>query len=246
MKKKNRIEIAVRFAVLASVLLSLTACACLQPVPKDKNAARLSTAEKTVSCSSQALLVTEESFLFFHSRKVYAFEKTDAVWRQVMEPMIAVIGRNGFAPAGEKREGDGRTPSGLYPLRQVFGYAESAATKMPYRQALPDDLWVDDPNAPDYNRWVKQNETRALSFEKMRREDDLYKYGIVIEYNTDPVLRNYGSAIFLHVWAGSGSRTAGCVAVSEEDLLKILAWLDPRARPVILLNPDMEKKEDSR
>lgn len=186
----------------------------------------------------QILLVTDDSFLFFRSEKVYALEKHDASWRQAMNPMNAVVGRNGFAPPGEKREGDGRTPSGLYRLGTAFGYAPSAATKMPYRQALADDLWVDDAQAPDYNRWVKQNETRALSYEKMKRDDDLYQYGMVIEYNTDPVVKGYGSAIFLHIWAGAKSSTAGCVAVSEEDMLKILAWLDPAAYPVILINPD--------
>ncbi len=93
-------------------------------------------------------------------------EKSDFTWRQAMAPMNAVVGRNGFAPAGEKREGDGRTPSGLYRLGTAFGYAESAVTKMPYRQALADDLWIDDPNAPDYNRWVKQSQTQAVFLRK--------------------------------------------------------------------------------
>ncbi|RPH87979.1 MAG: hypothetical protein EHM66_01880, partial [Deltaproteobacteria bacterium] len=138
----------------------------------------------------------------------------------------------------EKREGDGRTPSGLYRLGTAFGNAESAVTKMPYRQALADDLWIDDPNAPDYNSWVKQGQTRATSYEKMRRDDDLYQYGIVIAYNTHPVIKNHGSAIFIHVWAGAESTTSGCVAMSEEDILKILVWLNPEANPVILINPE--------
>ncbi len=159
-----------------------------------------------------------------------------------MDPFDAAIGRNGFAPYGEKREGDGRTPSGLYRLGTAFGYAESAATKMPYRQSLPDDVWIDDPDAPDYNRWVRQSQTRASSYEKMKRADNLYQYGMVIEYNTDPVIKGYGSAIFLHVWAGPKSTTAGCVAVSKDDLLKILNWLDPAAKPAIFINPESALK----
>jgi len=72
----------------------------------------------------------------------------------------------------------------------------------------------------------------------MRRNDDLYQYGIVIEYNTDPIIKGYGSAIFFHVWAGTKSTTAGCVAVSENDIRKIISWLNPAANPVILINPD--------
>ncbi|MFZ2416957.1 MAG: L,D-transpeptidase family protein, partial [Smithellaceae bacterium] len=175
---------------------------------------------------------------FFTSQKVYALEKYNRVWRQAMEPMDAVIGRNGFAPQGEKREGDGRTPSGLYRMGTAFGYPESVLTKMPYRQSLADDVWIDDPADPDYNRWVKQNQTKAASYETMKRDDDLYKYGLVIEYNTDPIVKHHGSAIFFHIWAGARSTTSGCVAVSEDSILKILAWLNPAANPVILINPD--------
>lgn len=154
------------------------------------------------------------------------------------EPFPAVVGRNGFAPSGKKREGDGRTPSGRYRLGHAFGYAGSANTKMPYRQALTDDVWVDDPESPDYNRWVKLAETSAASYEKMKRDDDQYGYGVVIQYNTDPVIKGYGSAIFFHVWAGAWSTTAGCIAASEEDIRKILNWLDPAAKPMIIINPD--------
>lgn len=194
--------------------------------------------DRSLESTSQVLLVADRSFLFWSAQKVYALEKRDGAWRQVLDPMKAVVGRNGFAPQGEKREGDGRTPSGRFRLGTAFGYAPSVNTKMPYRQALSDDLWVDDPGAPDYNRWVRQSETRAASYEKMKRDDDLYKYGIVIEYNTDPVLPGHGSAIFLHIRAGHNRATAGCVAVSEEDILKLLDWLDPAARPVIIINPD--------
>jgi L,D-peptidoglycan transpeptidase YkuD (ErfK/YbiS/YcfS/YnhG family) len=190
----------------------------------------------------QILMVTGSGFSLFRSIKVYALERTGSGWRLAMDPIDATIGRNGFAPYGEKREGDGRTPSGLYRLGTAFGYDQSAATKMPYRQSLADDVWIDDPDAPDYNRWAKQNQTRARSYEKMKRGDNLYQYGMVIEYNTDPVVRGHGSAIFLHVWAGLKSTTAGCVAVSENNLLRILNWLDPTAKPAILMNPEPSLK----
>ncbi len=238
MNKRNIIGITIRFAVITLAILSLMACASYPSASKTKTAALLSAGKNVASDISQVLLVMDDCFLFFNSRKVYALEKSDFTWRQAMAPMDAVIGRNGFARVGEKREGDGRTPSGLYRLGTVFGYAESATTKMPYRQALADDLWIDDPDAPDYNHWVKQSKTGALSYEKMKRDDDLYKYGIVIEYNTDPVIKGYGSAIFFHIWASEKSTTAGCVAVSEEDILNILAWLNPAANPIILINPD--------
>ena len=184
--------------------------------------------------SSRILLVTDENFLFFHRPKLYAMEKNGDTWESVFEPIHAVAGRNGFADAGEKKEGDGKTPSGIFPLKTTFGYAETVKTKMPYRQVLADDIWVDDVNADDYNQWGKKQETLATSYEMMKRDDDLYKYGIVIEYNTDPVIKGNGSAIFLHIWKCPGLPTAGCVAVSEENILKILDWLDPASSPLII------------
>ena len=184
--------------------------------------------------SSQIILVRDSSFLFFTKTTLYTMEKHGDKWQAAFEPFDAVIGRNGFAPSGEKKEGDGRTPSGIYPLKMTFGYNPIIETKMPYRQALADDIWVDDQNAEDYNLWVKKAATHATSYETMKRDDHLYKYGIVIEYNTDPVIKGSGSAIFLHIWKGKGIPTAGCVAVSEEDIIKILGWLDPAALPLII------------
>ena len=238
MKKRKFFWMMIRFVAMMLAVLSLMACAYYPFISKTKIATLLSSHKNVEPEVSQVIMVMEDRFLFIHSTKVYVMEKSDLTWRQIMTPMNAVIGRNGFAPVGEKREGDGRTPSGLYRFGTAFGYTESAVTKMPYRQALADDLWIDDPNAPDYNSWAKQGQTQANSYEKMRRDDNLYQYGIVIAYNTHPVIKNHGSAIFIHVWAGAESTTAGCIALSKEDLLKILAWLNPEANPVILINPE--------
>ncbi|PKN77346.1 MAG: hypothetical protein CVU52_00920 [Deltaproteobacteria bacterium HGW-Deltaproteobacteria-10] len=183
--------------------------------------------------SSQLLLVTNNSPSSVDV-KIHALEKQGGKWKIVRESFNGVIGKNGFAGPGEKREGDGKTPSGIFSLGLTFGYGEYAQTKMPYRQALPDDLWIDDVHAGDYNRWVKQADTNAVSYEKMRRNDNLYKYGIVIEYNTNPVIKGHGSAIFFHVWRAENIGTEGCVAVGEEEIIRILGWLDPQARPLII------------
>jgi L,D-peptidoglycan transpeptidase YkuD (ErfK/YbiS/YcfS/YnhG family) len=215
-------------------LLSVSACVFVPAIFKLDMKTFLASQENKIDKSTQLLLVIDNSSFFSTKTNIYTMEKRGDKWQMAFEPLDAVIGKNGFAPAGEKREGDGKTPSGIYPLKMTFGYDEAIKTKMPYRQALDDDLWVDDPHADDYNRWVKKTETRAASFERMRRDDNLYKYGIVIEYNTSPVIKGNGSAIFLHIWKGESVLTAGCVAVSEEDIIKILDWLDPAASPLII------------
>ena len=190
-----------------------------------------------INKSSQLLLVTNNHSSSFVV-KVSALEKQGGKWEKVWESFNGVIGKNGFAKPGEKREGDGKTPSGIFSLKTTFGYNELIKTKMPYRQASPDDLWIDDVNAEDYNRWVKKDDTQAVSYERMKRDDNLYKYGIIIEYNTNPVIKSYGSAIFFHVWRGGNMATEGCVAVSEENIIRILSWLDPQATPLIIMGAE--------
>ena len=190
--------------------------------------------EKRMGKSSQVLLVQNIKPASIDVR-ISPWERKNGSWHYPFAPLDGVIGRNGFAPPGKKREGDGRTPAGIFPIGTVFGYEPSFPTRMPYRQATVDDLWIDDVQADDYNRWVRRGTTKASSFERMRRDDDLYKYGIVLEYNTDPVIKGQGSAIFFHLWRGKGIATAGCIALSEENLIRILNWLDPAARPLVVM-----------
>lgn len=190
-----------------------------------------------IKTSSQVLLVTNDSPSSINVT-ISTLERKNDGWKKVRENFSGVIGRNGFAAVGEKREGDGKTPSGIFYLKTIFGYDPSVNTKMPYRQALPDDIWIDDIHAADYNRWVKKADTRASSFEQMRRDDNLYKYGIIIEYNTDPVIKGHGSAIFFHIWKGENLPTAGCVATAEDNIIKMIEWLDPDSQPLIIMGSE--------
>ena len=164
------------------------------------------------------------------------WEKKDGDWQKI-SAIEAVLGRNGFALEGQKQEGDGKTPSGIFPLKRAFGYLKKVSTGLEYRQVTSQDFWIDDPAADQYNRWVTVVGTpQADSFERLKRDDDLYKYGIVIEYNTDPVIPGKGSAIFIHVWRGAdGGPTAGCVGVSQENMVKLLSWLKRSQNPAIIL-----------
>jgi L,D-peptidoglycan transpeptidase YkuD (ErfK/YbiS/YcfS/YnhG family) len=169
---------------------------------------------------------------------IHAVERNNGVWQLVFPRFAGSIGERGFAAIDDKREGDSKSPSGVFPLGVAFGYDPSVETKMPYRQATEDDFWVDDGNSEDYNKWV-QGEPNAASWEKMRRDDGQYKYGVVIEYNMSPIVKGKGSAIFLHVWKDGGP-TLGCVSMPEEMVLKILGWLDPAKKPLIIMGTESE------
>ena len=169
---------------------------------------------------------------------IHAVERNNGVWHLLFPTFTGSIGEMGFAAIDKKREGDGKSPSGIFPLGMAFGYAPSVVTKMPYRQVTDDDFWVDDVNSEDYNKWVK-GKPNAASWEKMKRDDDQYKYGLVIEYNRHPIIKGKGSAIFLHIWKG-GESTVGCVSMPEEKVLKILGWLDPAKKPLIIMGTESE------
>lgn len=163
-----------------------------------------------------------------------AYEKKNDDWVPAFSGVPVMIGRNGFAPLDQKTEGDGKTPMGVFPLGMAFGYSSAVATGLDYRQSTAQDYWVDDSASSQYNTWVS-GLPAAKSFEKMLREDHLYQYGIVIEYNTRPVVAGKGSAIFLHLWRDPSAPTAGCVAMAEADMLKLLRWLDKDKKPQIVL-----------
>jgi len=142
----------------------------------------------------------------------------------------------GAAPAGPtKREGDGRTPAGLFSLGEVTGYAAAAppGTALPYREASPALRCVDDAEAPAYNTLVDEPPAGApwKSAEVMRRADALYTWTVFVKHNTPPQ-KNAGSCIFLHV--AGGAPTAGCVALDEPALRALLPKLRPSTRTLIL------------
>ena len=134
----------------------------------------------------------------------------------------AAIGPGGIAIKGG--EGDGITPRGSFPVREVFYRADRISkpvTRLPLRALEKDDGWCDAPGDPNYNRPVKL--PYPASAEQMWREDHLYDLVAVLGYNDDPVVLGKGSAIFLHLAREGYPPTAGCVALTDHDLRAALA-----------------------
>ena len=227
----------LKLVPLWALLGMITGCTQRHPPPPTQECATelIASAAPLIPVDSRQLMVAAPLPSDATRGFVYLFERHDAGWSRQGEAFPAMVGRSGFAPPGEKREGDGRTPSGLFHLEFAFGYPSAVTTKMPYRQATDEDIWVDDIHAPEYNQWVRRGETKASSFEEMKRQDHRYRYGLVIDYNRHPVVPALGSAIFMHIWLKEGVSTSGCVALAKSDLLEILRWLDPGKRPLILM-----------
>jgi len=186
------------------------------------------------------------------------FERPDdsVPWREVAAFDVS-IGRNGSAwgtglhaaddedEGPRKREGDGRSPAGVFALGTAFGYAGEVASGLPY-QAMEDSNWcMDVPASPYYNRIVDARQVGqtavAGSSEPMRLDlhgkgDPRYRLGFVIGHNPDNVPQG-GSCIFAHLWRTPGEPTAGCTAMADADMEAMLEWLDADKTPRFVLLP---------
>ncbi len=220
---------SIRSLSIFSLMLICSSCARLTPP------AYFKALLVDPSTPRQVLAVTPSNKVPFKAT-LTAWAYKNRNWHRCFGPWPVAVGRNGFAPINEKKEGDGRTPSGTYPIGLAFGKASQINTGLTYRQTRANDLWVDDVNSTQYNQWVSAP-TQATSFENMLRPDGLYDIGAVIEYNTSPVIPGNGSAIFIHIWRDHGLKpTAGCVALNQRNLRQLLAWLRADLKPVIILN----------
>ncbi len=146
----------------------------------------------------------------------------------------AKIGRNGVAKLNSKKEGDGKTPSGEYSITALFAYEKQNAN-MPFLYADENLICVDDVNSSFYNQILdKNNASSPQSYEDMKRADNQYKYGAVIGYNLQNE-KGAGSCIFLHIYKDENSSTAGCVAVSEDEMKFMFDRLDESKMPKIII-----------
>jgi L,D-peptidoglycan transpeptidase YkuD (ErfK/YbiS/YcfS/YnhG family) len=147
-----------------------------------------------------------------------------------------VIGKGGARSATEKREGDGATPLGDWPVRGILLRPGRIALAdiggppaVPWRWIGENDGWCDDPGDPAYNRPVHL--PRAASHERLARNDQAYDVIVVLGHNDLPPLAGMGSAIFFHIWVlgpdGLPKATEGCIAVAPESMRAIVPLLRP-------------------
>ena len=170
-------------------------------------------------------------------------------WVSIGESVPVVVGRSGIAwgvgfdsvgrEGPHKREGDGKAPAGIFPLDTVFGFAPREAApevRGPYVQLLSGTDCVDDTASSHYNTVVDKSNVAAVdwnSAEHMRQVEQ-YKVGVIVGYNARPPVKGRGSCIFLHIWNGPASHTAGCTALDEGKLRELIVWLEPGRRPLLV------------
>ena len=208
----------------------------------------------------QAVVVVTEDWNGMTGR-LGRYEREGGGWRRIGREVPVVVGRAGLGWAGEavragwgggvgpiKREGDGRSPAGLFPLGTAFGEGVARGERrwrIPFWETTASLVCVDDPSSSQYNRLVDGSRLGKepldwSSAEQMRREDDQYQLGIVVEQNRRPVRPGEGSCIFLHLWEGPDRGTIGCTAMDRESLTELVDWLDGARAPHLLQLPRPE------
>lgn len=142
------------------------------------------------------------------------------------ERLRCALGRGGVVR--DKREGDGATPAGIWPVRRLLYRPDREAlpdTALPVSPISETDGWCDDPGDPAYNTPVTL--PYPARCEALWRADALYDLVVVLGYNDDPPVAGLGSAIFLHVARPDYGPTEGCVALAADDLRRAVARLRP-------------------
>lgn len=155
------------------------------------------------------------------SATVTLLEKNNGVWKEV----ISTNGYVGSQGVGQASESVSRTPKGSYSLGFAFG-TTNPGTKLPFRQITPNSYWISNTNDPEYNTWQERQSSSNLD-EHLIDYQVQYKYGIVINYNTNNPVKGDGSGFFLHV--SNGRPTAGCVSVPESQMLTLMKSINSGA-----------------
>lgn len=130
-----------------------------------------------------------------------------------------------------KREGDGATPRGVWPMRRVLARRDNSwglRSGLPLRYMASDDGWCDAAEDRNYNRLVKL--PYPASHEELWRQDHLYDVVVILGHNELPRIRGLGSAVFFHLADPAGGPTAGCIAITAQDMRKVLPLCGPNTR----------------
>lgn len=204
---------------------------------------------ETIADAHQGVVVTTSGWNALDGT-LQRFEKQDGQWQPVGDGVPVVVGKSGLAWDGilelpsktsdpVKKEGDGRSPAGVFKLSQLFGFDPSSPeAKLPFLPLSEYTECVDDPGSNAYNQIVNTRQTPNRdwdSSEKMRTIEG-YKLGIVVGYNAENV-PGAGSCIFMHIWNGPGQGTAGCTAMEGAKLAELADWLDTTKSPVLIQFP---------
>ncbi|MBC8491977.1 MAG: L,D-transpeptidase family protein [Candidatus Marinimicrobia bacterium] len=209
-----------------------------------------------VSDISKQLIVVVTPSWEASKGSLYRFEKTETVsyWKLISKPVPIILGRNGLGwgrglhqnPKNSnpiKREGDGRSPAGVFRLGEAFGFPtieEMGELKISYRPVTDYLECIDDVDSRHYTKLTERSAADTIdwnSSEIIIRSPTAYHFGIIVEHNTTDTQRGAGSCIFLHCVYANGDSTAGCTTMDRAEMETLVYWLDAGADPLLVQLP---------
>ena len=126
----------------------------------------------------------------------------------------------------KEKEGDNATPKGIFKITRLYYRPDrikniiTAVKKIKIKKNIG---WCDDPNSHFYNQQISL--PNKFGHEKLYRNDNLYDLVLVLNYNTNPIIKNKGSAIFLHITKNSYKKTKGCIALKKKHLIELISQI---------------------
>jgi len=215
----------------------------------------LNSGENPITGSKQLIVVVTPSWKASKG-SLYRFEREETVsdWKMTGQPVPVILGRNGLGwgrglhqiPGDSnptKREGDGKSPAGLFRLGEAFGFPtleEMGDLNIPYRPVTDYLECVDDVESQYYTKLVEKDKVELAdweSSERIYRSPNAYHYGVMVEHNTADTQKGAGSCIILHCVSVTGDSTAGCTTIDRAEMEKLVYWLDADADPLLLQLP---------
>jgi len=188
--------------------------------------------------------------------QLYRRTSASSPWLPSGEAIPVHLGRRGLAwgrglhsvqPGMQKREGDGKSPAGLFLLGNIlYGYADRCPVPgWRYRQVTDRDLWIEDPTSSLYNRHLILSTHEPFPpnqhYHLMRQTDPAHALKLFIRHNAPPdVQPGAGSAIFFHLCRSQDSVTTGCTSMEEASFRNLLSSFRPAEDPVYVLLPREE------
>ncbi len=251
-----------RLLLLCSLLLCLVVSLSFGKQKKQMNSTTKNQSRKapqSLTKSRQLVLVVTPDWNAVDGR-LWRYERGSAKenWQQLSAGLPVVVGKKGMAwgrglhekqtDGPIKKEGDGKSPAGIFRLSSAFGYAsvaEAGTIKLPYTCLTGTIECVDDVKSEHYNTIPDRRNIASPdwnSSEKMRMQQDYYRWGVVVDHNAAPIVKGGGSCIFLHIWNHAGAGTAGCTAMEAAKMEELLRWLDPAATPLLVQLTEAEYK----
>ena len=142
------------------------------------------------------------------------------------------VGKNGISK--NKQEGDLKTPRGIFKLKKIFYRKDRIKfikTPLKKKYIKKNIGWCDDPTSNYYNKEIKF--PFKDSAEKLWRKDNIYDLIIVLNYNSNPIIKNKGSAIFLHICKKNYTPTKGCIAINKKDMMNLIIYIKNNTKLII-------------